>query len=172
MSRPRFKIFNVVGARPNMMKMDPIVAEMRRHADCHPVLRQELLKQYFRRCSADYERAYDLSPILESTQNCTFIQFLGHDNRVAGHQSSFRKAVCYPSFMPLCTEGRSVGSDDERATFVAVCGRTAGQAHVLSHSLALFEQERVAVINRAYHVDGSRTKRHKESIAILQNQIR
>jgi UDP-N-acetylglucosamine 2-epimerase (non-hydrolysing) len=33
-----FKIFNVVGARPNMMKMAPIVAEMRRHPDLHPVL--------------------------------------------------------------------------------------------------------------------------------------
>jgi len=33
-----FKIFNVVGARPNMMKIAPIVAEMRRHPDLHPVL--------------------------------------------------------------------------------------------------------------------------------------
>jgi UDP-N-acetylglucosamine 2-epimerase (non-hydrolysing) len=33
-----FKIFNVVGARPNMMKMAPIIAEMRRHPDLQPVL--------------------------------------------------------------------------------------------------------------------------------------
>jgi len=33
-----FKVFNVVGARPNMMKMGPIVAEMRRHPDLHAVL--------------------------------------------------------------------------------------------------------------------------------------
>ena len=34
----RFKIFNVVGARPNMMKMAPIVAEMRRQPDLNPIL--------------------------------------------------------------------------------------------------------------------------------------
>src|SRR5689334_5527782 len=34
----RFKVFSVVGARPNMMKMAPIVAEMRSHEDLHPVL--------------------------------------------------------------------------------------------------------------------------------------
>ncbi len=34
----RFRIFNVVGARPNMMKIAPIIAEMRRHSDLHPVL--------------------------------------------------------------------------------------------------------------------------------------
>jgi UDP-N-acetylglucosamine 2-epimerase (non-hydrolysing) len=33
-----FKIFNVVGARPNMMKMAPIMAEMRRHSELNPVL--------------------------------------------------------------------------------------------------------------------------------------
>lgn len=38
MSGKPFKIFNVVGARPNMMKMAPIMAEMRRHADLLPVL--------------------------------------------------------------------------------------------------------------------------------------
>lgn len=32
------KIFNVVGARPNMMKMAPIMAEMRKHPDLDPVL--------------------------------------------------------------------------------------------------------------------------------------
>jgi UDP-N-acetylglucosamine 2-epimerase (non-hydrolysing) len=37
MNKP-FKVFNVVGARPNMMKMAPVVAEMRRHAELHPVL--------------------------------------------------------------------------------------------------------------------------------------
>lgn len=34
----RYKIFNVVGARPNMMKMAPVVAEMRGHAELQPVL--------------------------------------------------------------------------------------------------------------------------------------
>ena len=34
----QFKTFNVVGARPNMMKMAPVMAEMRRHAELHPVL--------------------------------------------------------------------------------------------------------------------------------------
>lgn len=34
----QFTIFNVVGARPNMMKIAPIIAEMRRHIDFHPVL--------------------------------------------------------------------------------------------------------------------------------------
>jgi UDP-N-acetylglucosamine 2-epimerase (non-hydrolysing) len=34
----RYKVFNVVGARPNMMKMAPVVAEMRRHAILQPVL--------------------------------------------------------------------------------------------------------------------------------------
>lgn len=34
----RFKVFNVVGARPNMMKMAPVVAEMRRQPELHPVL--------------------------------------------------------------------------------------------------------------------------------------
>src|SRR5438270_14046925 len=38
MSRDNFKIFNVVGARPNMMKMAPIMAEMRRHSELKPVL--------------------------------------------------------------------------------------------------------------------------------------
>jgi UDP-N-acetylglucosamine 2-epimerase (non-hydrolysing) len=38
MNNNKFKIFNVVGARPNMMKMAPIMAEMRRHSDLHPVL--------------------------------------------------------------------------------------------------------------------------------------
>ena len=37
MTRP-YKIFNIVGARPNMMKIAPIIAEMRRHADLRPVL--------------------------------------------------------------------------------------------------------------------------------------
>ncbi|HEX5433295.1 MAG TPA: UDP-N-acetylglucosamine 2-epimerase (non-hydrolyzing) [Candidatus Angelobacter sp.] len=38
MTSRRFKIFNVVGTRPNMMKMAPIVAEMRRLSEAHPVL--------------------------------------------------------------------------------------------------------------------------------------
>lgn len=33
-----FRILNVVGARPNMMKMAPLFAEMRRHADLQPIL--------------------------------------------------------------------------------------------------------------------------------------
>lgn len=37
-SAERFKVFNVVGARPNMMKIAPIAAEMHRHADLQPVL--------------------------------------------------------------------------------------------------------------------------------------
>lgn len=37
-SPARFKVFNVVGARPNMMKIAPIAAEMRRHPDLQPVL--------------------------------------------------------------------------------------------------------------------------------------
>jgi UDP-N-acetylglucosamine 2-epimerase (non-hydrolysing) len=36
--KAQFTIFNVVGARPNMMKMAPIVAEMRRHAELRPLL--------------------------------------------------------------------------------------------------------------------------------------
>jgi UDP-N-acetylglucosamine 2-epimerase (non-hydrolysing) len=36
--RTQAKIFNVVGARPNMMKMAPIMAEMRRHSDLNPIL--------------------------------------------------------------------------------------------------------------------------------------
>ena len=38
MNAGRFKIFNVVGARPNMMKMAPVVAEMRRRPNLEPVL--------------------------------------------------------------------------------------------------------------------------------------
>ena len=38
MGKGNFKIFNVVGARPNMMKMAPIMAEMRRHSELNPVL--------------------------------------------------------------------------------------------------------------------------------------
>jgi UDP-N-acetylglucosamine 2-epimerase (non-hydrolysing) len=38
MSANRFKIFNVVGARPNMMKMAPVMAEMRRRSELHPIL--------------------------------------------------------------------------------------------------------------------------------------
>ena len=33
-----FKIFNVIGARPNIMKIAPIVAEMRRYPELHPVV--------------------------------------------------------------------------------------------------------------------------------------
>ncbi len=33
-----FRIFNVVGARPNMMKVAPLIAEMQRHADIKPIL--------------------------------------------------------------------------------------------------------------------------------------
>jgi len=38
MGKGNFKIFNVVGARPNMMKMAPIMAEMRSHSELNPVL--------------------------------------------------------------------------------------------------------------------------------------
>jgi UDP-N-acetylglucosamine 2-epimerase (non-hydrolysing) len=38
MTSAKFKVFNVVGARPNMMKMAPIMAEMRRHPELRPVL--------------------------------------------------------------------------------------------------------------------------------------
>jgi UDP-N-acetylglucosamine 2-epimerase (non-hydrolysing) len=38
MGNGNFKIVNVVGARPNMMKMAPIMAEMRRHSELNPVL--------------------------------------------------------------------------------------------------------------------------------------
>jgi UDP-N-acetylglucosamine 2-epimerase (non-hydrolysing) len=34
----RFKIMNVTGARPNMMKVAPLVAEMRNFSDLHPIL--------------------------------------------------------------------------------------------------------------------------------------
>jgi UDP-N-acetylglucosamine 2-epimerase (non-hydrolysing) len=37
MTRP-YKVFNIVGARPNMMKIAPIISEMRRHSDIRPVL--------------------------------------------------------------------------------------------------------------------------------------
>jgi UDP-N-acetylglucosamine 2-epimerase (non-hydrolysing) len=33
-----FKVFNVVGARPNMMKVAPVTAEMRKYPDLNPVL--------------------------------------------------------------------------------------------------------------------------------------
>src|SRR5262249_28662644 len=36
--KQQFTIFNVVGARPNMMKVAPIVAEMRRHPELRPLL--------------------------------------------------------------------------------------------------------------------------------------
>jgi len=38
MSNPAFRIVNIVGARPNMMKVAPLLAEMRRHAELQPVL--------------------------------------------------------------------------------------------------------------------------------------
>lgn len=38
MAKQRFKIMNVVGARPNMMKIAPLMAEMRRHEDFNPLL--------------------------------------------------------------------------------------------------------------------------------------
>jgi UDP-N-acetylglucosamine 2-epimerase (non-hydrolysing) len=38
MTTIRSKIFNIVGARPNMMKMAPIIAEMRCHPELQPVL--------------------------------------------------------------------------------------------------------------------------------------
>jgi len=38
MSRRPLRVFNVVGARPNMMKMAPVMAEMRRHPELAPVL--------------------------------------------------------------------------------------------------------------------------------------
>src|SRR5687768_10364281 len=34
----RMKILNVVGARPNFMKIAPLIREMRKHAGLHPVL--------------------------------------------------------------------------------------------------------------------------------------
>lgn len=34
----QFKILNVVGARPNMMKMAPVILAMRRHPDLNPIL--------------------------------------------------------------------------------------------------------------------------------------
>jgi UDP-N-acetylglucosamine 2-epimerase (non-hydrolysing) len=36
-SRP-LRIMNIVGARPNMMKVAPLMAEMKRHDDCEPIL--------------------------------------------------------------------------------------------------------------------------------------
>jgi UDP-N-acetylglucosamine 2-epimerase (non-hydrolysing) len=38
MKETRYRIMNIVGARPNMMKVAPLVAEMRRHAELRPVL--------------------------------------------------------------------------------------------------------------------------------------
>lgn len=38
MSKPIYRIMNIVGARPNMMKVAPLIAEMRRHAELEPVL--------------------------------------------------------------------------------------------------------------------------------------
>ncbi len=38
MSGSAFRIMNIVGARPNMMKVAPLLAEMRRHAELQPVL--------------------------------------------------------------------------------------------------------------------------------------
>src|SRR5256885_10122255 len=38
MGKGNFKIFNIVGARPNMMKMAPIMHKLLRHSDLHPVL--------------------------------------------------------------------------------------------------------------------------------------
>jgi UDP-N-acetylglucosamine 2-epimerase (non-hydrolysing) len=37
-SSKQFKVFNIVGARPNMMKMAPIMAEMRKHTDLSAAL--------------------------------------------------------------------------------------------------------------------------------------
>ena len=38
MHKSAYRIMNIVGARPNMMKVAPLVAEMRRHPDMRPVL--------------------------------------------------------------------------------------------------------------------------------------
>lgn len=38
MSQSIFRIMNIVGARPNMMKVAPLLAEMRRHAELQPIL--------------------------------------------------------------------------------------------------------------------------------------
>src|ERR1700709_2217969 len=38
MSTASYRIMNIVGARPNMMKVAPLVAEMRRHPELQPVL--------------------------------------------------------------------------------------------------------------------------------------
>ena len=38
MGQDRFRIMNVVGARPNMIKVAPLAAEMQRHADLEPVI--------------------------------------------------------------------------------------------------------------------------------------
>lgn len=38
MSQSRYRIMNVVGARPNMMKVAPLAAEMRRHPELQPLI--------------------------------------------------------------------------------------------------------------------------------------
>ena len=38
MCSPAFRVMNIVGARPNMMKVAPLLAEMRRHSELQPVL--------------------------------------------------------------------------------------------------------------------------------------
>ena len=38
MSTRMYRIMNIVGARPNMMKVAPLIAEMNRHVDLQPVL--------------------------------------------------------------------------------------------------------------------------------------
>jgi UDP-N-acetylglucosamine 2-epimerase (non-hydrolysing) len=38
MTKAVYRIMNIVGARPNMMKVAPLVAEMRRHSELQPVL--------------------------------------------------------------------------------------------------------------------------------------
>ncbi len=38
MGNNRVRIMSIVGARPNMMKMAPLIAELRRHEEIEPVL--------------------------------------------------------------------------------------------------------------------------------------
>ena len=38
MTSNRLRIMSIVGARPNMMKVAPLMAEMRRHEDIQPIL--------------------------------------------------------------------------------------------------------------------------------------
>lgn len=46
MGNPVFRIMNIVGARPDMMKVAPLLAEMRRRAELQPVLQGECRIQH------------------------------------------------------------------------------------------------------------------------------